>query len=387
VSRDNSPPDRVAIVFCITDLEMGGAERALVELVTRLPADRYLVRVVSLCPRPTGDNEAGEPRAVLAERLDAAGIETVYHHTRSRLRGSRLFPWFRRLLRRWRPKILQSFLFHANTLSAIVGSQEDVPHIVSGIRVAEQRWNLHRLMTRRTARPVKRHVCVSQSVADFARRRMRLPADRLVVIPNGIDPQLYPAAASASLSKFDVAAGRRAIVAVGRLDRQKRLDWLLDRMPELFTSLPDHDLLVVGEGKLRHRLQRQAERLDVARRVHFAGWRPDVAEILAAADLLVHTAAWEGMPNVVLEAMASGKPVVATCSEGVVELLGDGPTREGIPQVVAANDKAGFVAAVTAIAALARKLGEANRQRVEQSFTIDQAVAAYCRLYESLLAE
>src|SRR5207253_5358278 len=84
----------------------------------------------------------------------------------------------------------------------------------------------------------------------------------------------------------------------------------------------DHDLLLIGDGPQAAALQHCARRLRVQNRVHFAGWRNDVPSIMAAADLLVLPSRWEGMPNVVLEAMAAGKPVIATQAEGTVELLG-----------------------------------------------------------------
>ena len=244
-------PSPTPIVFCITDLEMGGAERALVELVTRLSADRFAARVVCLAPRPRKDNETHQGRTVLVDRLEEAGIETRFLNARSSFQAVNIVRRLKRLLSEWRPSILQTFLFHANMVGAVAGRLANVPHVVTGIRVAERRRNLHRWLTRRTASWVDVHVCVSQAVADFSHHTVGLSEDRLVVISNGIDLSVYPAAVPAALSAYGFR--RRAIVYVGRLDHQKRVDWLLDRTPEIFAKLPDHDLLVVGDGTQRGR--------------------------------------------------------------------------------------------------------------------------------------
>ena len=126
-------------------------------------------------------------------------------------------------------------------------------------------------------------------------------------------------------------AGRDVVTCIGRLDRQKGLDWLLETAAIWLPQLPRCDLLLVGQGPERRKLEAQCRGLGIGDRVHFAGWRPDVAEILAASRLLVLPSAWEGMPNVVLEAMAAGLPVVATDVEGVRELLGAGCRRTSCP--------------------------------------------------------
>jgi glycosyltransferase involved in cell wall biosynthesis len=213
---------------------------------------------------------------------------------------------------------------------------------------------------------------------------MRLPREKLLVIPNGIDLARFDAAGSVVKSDFSIADGRRVILFVGRLDRQKRPDWLVERMPAIFRELPDHDLVVVGDGPLGKVVARRAAELGVADRVHLVGWRPDVARFYAAADLLVLASAWEGMPNVVLEAMAASRPVVVTAVHGVAQILGDAAAE----QVVPVDDPLAFQAAVVRIAGdqgLASSLGAQNRLRVARDFSIAATVQAYVDLYRSLL--
>ena len=116
-------------------------------------------------------------------------------------------------------------------------------------------------------------------------------------------------------------------------------------------------------------------------RVFLPGWNADLPGVLAAASLIVIPSRWEGMPNVLLEAMASRRPVVATRVEGVAEVLG--PLAES--QSVEWGDAAGFAAKVTTLALdsqLAESLGRANADRVERHFTLDAMVQTYESLYE-----
>ncbi len=133
------------------------------------------------------------------------------------------------------------------------------------------------------------------------------------------------------------------------------------------------------------RLEAQCRRLGISGRAHFAPWRADIPAVLAASTLLLLPSVWEGMPNVVAEAMASGLPVVATDVEGVRELLGpDAPQ-----QIVPYGDSDALSVAVVRLLqnpAAARAIGEKNRARVEGHFSIERTVAGYQRLWDSLLA-
>ncbi len=372
----DSAPIRLA--FCITELEFGGAERCLVELATRLARPRFEPVVYCLGPRPER-NEAS-----LAARLEAAGIELHCLEARYALQFVPTVRRLARLLAAQRPEILQTFLFHANVVGSLAARIARVPHVVTAIRVAERRSRGYLWLERVATRRAERHVCVSRSVAEFSRARGGLAAERLVVIPNGIDPQRYPARSAADLACFGFPPNRRAITYVGRLDRQKGVGWLVETAPKWLAQLPNHDLLLVGEGPERAALAALSQELGIAPRVHLAGWRSDVPKILRASDLLVLASAWEGMPNAVLEAMASGLPVVSTEVEGVCELLG--PSADA--QVVHQGDPQAFSERIVAIVsnpALAASLGQANRCRAEQEFSLAGMVASYEKLYDSLL--
>ena len=137
--------------------------------------------------------------------------------------------------------------------------------------------------------------------------------------------------------------------------------------------------MMVGDGPLAEALRRRAARLSLQDRIHWLGWRSDLPAILAAADLLIAPSRWEGMPNVVLEAMASGKPVVAQAAEGISELLVDRPE-----QTAANNDWLGFIERIVVVAGdetLQLRLGKLNRERAESHFRLAEIIARYERLF------
>jgi glycosyltransferase involved in cell wall biosynthesis len=371
------PPTPIRIAFCITGLEPGGAEKCLVELVKRLDRQQFEAVVYCLGPRPRGNPDS------LADQLEAASTTVVCFDARRSIDAPRTLWRLRRRMRRDRPDIVQGFLFHANVLGSLAALLAGVPHVVTGIRVAEQRGQRYLAAARVVDRWVERHVCVSQAVKDFSHRRGGLPESKLVVIPNGVDVARFDAATPVSLERLGVPPGRRVIVHVGRLDEQKGIDWLLQLMPRVFAELPGHDLLLVGAGPRRAELVALAGRLGVHDRVHFGGFREDVPSILKASEALVLASRWEGMPNVVLEAMAAGKPVVATDVEGVGEALGPAAAQ----QIVSSRNPDCFAEKLVALLKnrdLAAELGAENRFRAEHFFSLDAMAEAYSRLYRSL---
>lgn len=367
------PPFQLA--FVITELAPGGAERCLVELATRLDRSLFSPVVYSLGPRPDKERQS------LVRRLTESGVPIHFLGFMSPLHYFSCAGQLTKMLRERQADIVQTFLFHANVVGTVAARKAGVPRVITGMRVADPRW-WRTALERSLTKSADRYVCVSQSVAEFYRRR-GWSAEKLAVIPNGIELARWRDTTPVDLSQFGGPAGQRVLLFVGRLDQQKGLDRFFQELPALFRELPKHDLLLVGEGPQSAALARSARRLGVQDRVHFVGWQADIPPIMAAADLLVLQSRWEGMPNVVLEAMAAGKPVVATQAEGIVELLG----LTALEQTVPVGEWQEFQTRITAIVkdeSLARDLGRRNQVRAEQ-FSLDAGVTRYQRLYQSLL--
>ena len=248
------------IALIITDLDIGGAERCLVELATRLDENRFRAVVYCLAPAPPPGGDS------LLKSLQTAGIEVHCLAGQRNWQFLSIVRRLERLLQRQNAQLAQTFLFHANIVGRIAARRAGVARVVSGIRVAQRgsRWRLW--LDRMTESLVDRHVCVSHGVAQFSAEQGGLAKEKLVVIPNGVDLAQFGSAETGG-------SGRSTVTYVGRLDRQKGLSWLLDTATAWLRELPNCDLLLVGEGPERKRLEAKCRRLGLSDRVHFAGWR------------------------------------------------------------------------------------------------------------------
>jgi len=371
------PPSRpTRLLLLSTELGVGGAERCLVRLATHLDAQRFSAQVVSLAPPPSRE------RAELAQQLQERGVPVRFLGLRHGGQFPSAVRQIRQIARQERIELVQSMLFHANVVAATAFRNDPHVAVVGGLRVAEPRRGRLWLVGR-AARHMTRLVCVSGGVAEHYRRRAGIDPAKLVVIPNAWEPPPQSSPSDREPPPRAARSDRRLLAVVGRLDRQKGIDWLLRLLPEVFARLPNHDLLIVGEGPQRGKLERRARRLGIDRRVLFTGFQRHAAAVLPHCDMLLLPSRWEGMPNVVLEAMAAGLPVVARNVEGIAELLGP----LGLEQV--ASDPPGFSQRVIGLARNhdhAQEVGQQNRVRVLEQFTIQRMVAAYERLYEESLA-
>jgi glycosyltransferase involved in cell wall biosynthesis len=211
-----------------------------------------------------------------------------------------------------------------------------------------------------------------------------VPDDRLAMIYSGIgDEEPPPVDPRAVRAEFGFAPEAPLVLFAGRLAEQKRVDDLLKALDLLQHVQPDVCTLIAGDGPQRERLEETAHGYDLDAKVRFLGHRDDVPRLLAAADLLVLPSSYEGLPNVVLEAMRFRKPVVATAAPGTTEVVVDGETGSLVP----IGDVIGMTRAIRDIVrdpALARRLGEAGRARAEAHFGADTMVAQFAELYEQL---
>lgn len=364
----------IRLVFCIPELNIGGAEKALTELAVRIDKNRFAITVYSMESRPKNEQSSCVPL------LEAAGIPVRFFNIDRAFRLVGDLSKIRNALREDKPDIFLSFLFRANFFGRLAARWAGVPHVVAGIRVAEKRKflgiPLRLTLDRWTNRLVDRYLCVSRSVAEFSEKVGRLPPQKIFVIPNGVEIPSH-----APVQKED------RIIFAGRLDYQKGLDWLLDTTPDWLGKLPTTELWIVGEGKERQRLVNQLtnSKFDAVRdRIRFVGWRSDASQLIATSSLLVLSSRWEGMPNVLLEAMAAGLPVVATQTEGVIEVLG--PLAE--KQSCRFGDLEQFAKLILNIANnrnLAEQLGQQNRRRVAEQFSLDAVVRQYEAFFENLV--
>ncbi len=360
------------VLQVIPTLDRSGAEKQMVLLAKGLPRDRFCVEVAALTR--LGPLEA---------ELRAAGVRVTLLGKRFKfdpLALARLV----RLLRARSFDVVQSWIFAANTYGRVAARLAGVPVVV----VAEMAVDLwkgrgERFLDRRLATWCDRLVGNSQAVVDFY-RELGVPSDRLTMIYSGAGdeepPPIDPVEVRASFG-FEPAAP--LVLFAGRLAEQKRVDDLLKALDLVQHIQPDVRTLIAGDGPLRDRLEETAHAYHLDGRVRFLGHRDDVPRLLASANLVVLPSAYEGLPNVVLEAMRFRKPVVATAAPGTTEVVDDGQTGILVP-IGDARLMARAIRDIVRDPALAHRMGEAGRARVEANFRGDAMVAHFAELYENL---
>jgi starch synthase (maltosyl-transferring) len=365
------PAEPVPVGLVITDLDVGGAEGALVALATGLDRARWEPSVVCL----------GPPGALIAP-LHAAGIPTECLYAR-RSRPVQAVLRLARSLRRRRPRLVQSFLFHANIATRLAAPLAGRPWVLGGLRVAEREKAWHRHLDSWTQRLSAGSVCVSRGVERFSREVVGLDPGRLAVIPNGVDRCRFDRATPVPRSSIGVPDHVPVALFVGRIELQKGVSFLLDALAG--GQVPPLHLVIVGDGPDRPALQAESEADPHLRDVvHWLGRRNDVPGLLASCDFLVLPSLWEGMPNVVLEAMAARRAVVATSVEGSEDLVVPGVTGWLVPPAAGEPLVAALREAVADPVRL-RAFGEAGRERVEREFSQEAVVRAYDRLWSRVL--
>lgn len=241
---------------------------------------------------------------------------------------------------------------------------------------------------KRVLRAFPRLVAVSGATRDLLMKAGVEPA-RIQVILNGINPERFrrdPTRIAAARAAFGILAGEITIGAVCRLDREKRLDLLLEAVAQLRQKWAGLRLLVAGDGGQRESLETLAVRLGLGPACRFVGHCSNVIAFQHALDVFVQSSQAEGTSNAVLEAMALETPIVATAVGGTDELLTDGVHGLLIRPRDLSSLRSG-IERVLADPAAARERARAARQRVEKEFSFQQRMRKVEAIYEDLVAQ
>lgn len=368
---------RHTVMLLTVGLTIGGTEGQLLELASRLDPRRFNVLVCAL-----------KREGPLAGSMRERGVRVVTLNGWGPWDVRVLFRLFR-LIRRERPDILHAFLGLANLAASLVGRPLGVPVVVWSYRDVEiWKTRAHWLVDRAGARWADAITCCSDAVRQFVLARLGEDASRVVTIHNGIDLEAFDSNRIAGRPELKLRGGGCVIGTVSRLDEPKKgLAVLLRALAGLAkrSDLPPWQCLLVGEGPARRRLETLASELGLSERVVFAGMRRDVARVLPALDLFVCPSLYEGFGIAIVEAMAAGRPVVASAVDGIPEVVVDQDTGLLVPP---GNESA----LAEALAALllrpdrARAMGLRGRERAREMFSITTTVERHQRLYESLSA-
>ena len=345
----SGPARHVAIL--LPDLKGGGTQRVATTLANALFERGWRVDVISLRWRTSFFplDARIEPIDLSGDLVDARGLVR-------RLRGAlRRWSRWRRYLREQRPDVVLAMLPLANVMAVFGTRGMDVPVVISerndpAVQRLRADWEWLRRRTYRRA-----DVVTANSAGALATIARAAPAARQVLVPNAVNVPTTVA---------PLASERPWFAAVGRLNRQKAFDVLLEAFARIAARVPDWDLRIAGTGPEAGALAAQATRLGIADRVHWHGQLEDPFPLLAGAGALVLPSRHEGVPNAMLEAMALGRAVIVSdASSGPLEYVTDGANGR-VVAVDAAADLATVMAELADDPALRARLGAAARERV-----------------------
>jgi glycosyltransferase involved in cell wall biosynthesis len=367
------PQGSPKVRLMIGQLGLGGTEQQVVLLACGLHERGIDISVLVMFE--------GGPRE---EALRQAGVPVIYLGFRRFSALSNMpanvaaFLALVRRLRRDRVDVFHAFLFHSYVTAAAAARMARVPVLLAGRRSLgffKQDRPFLLAVERLATRGTDLLIANAQAVAEDTRAQERVPPEKITVVYNGL-----PDAAFAEIAPATIRASHPVLLCVANLKPYKGHQYLLEAVGQLQDRGTPCTLVLVGDGEERPALERQAERLGID--VRFRGASADTGPLLARADVVVFPSLSEGMSNAVMEAMAAGRPIVATDVGGTPELLRDRgmlvPPRD--PLALAA-----MIEQLLADPAGAAALGQRARAWSRVHLGLDQMVDQHVRIYSELL--
>ena len=370
-------PNRIKLLKMLTNFHIGGTERQVVNLALGIDPARFDLHLA--CLRSSGAL-LGELKTLQVPRPEFR-IGRFYNPV-TMWQGMRLA----RYIRKNRIQIVHSYGFYSNVFTVPAAWMAGGSFIVASIRdtgdvlTPAQRW-VQRLVCRLAD-------CVlvnAEAIRDKLVEQGYAPS-KIIVIRNGITLSKFGNRQRNSLLRQELAVPLSAplVVVFSRLNQMKGIQYFLDAATILARRCPEVRFLVVGDGENRKELEEYASRLGLGQRTVFTGFRSDVPELLSEAAVSVLPSLSEGLSNSLLESMASGVPVVATCVGGNPEVIEHGFTGLLVPP----RDSAALAAAVGRVLEdkeLAVSFAQAGVRRVTELFSMERSVRETEHLYQRLV--
>jgi glycosyltransferase involved in cell wall biosynthesis len=294
---------------------MHGVKRLFAWMIPRFDPARFEVSLVSLRRKDLSE-----------ETLDALGIDITYLH-KSKFDPSTL-PALLKVIDRKHIDVLHLHGYGATTFGRTAAAMRGIPAILhEHANLTDTPW-FQKIADRVLERYTDIAIAVSKSTADFVINARLIRPQKVKVVYLGAPHEEFSRVCTndeiaESRRQLGIAPGDFAIGTVTRLHESKGNSYLVDAARLVLDRRPDAKFVLVGEGPLRAPLEEQARRLGLGERFVFAGFVRDVAAALSAFDLSVFPSLWEGTPLTVFEALASGKPIVATDADGLIDVLTD----------------------------------------------------------------
>lgn len=331
------------------------------------------------------------PKEAMGKEIEGIGIELT---ALNRFRYHRILPGIfvdlSRLMKEKHIHIVRTHRYHPNVYGRVAAFLAGVPVIVASVHdnYRMDKRPKRRIVNHILSKITDKIVAVSESIKKDIVRYDKIDPSKILVIPNGVDTERFnPEGNFANIKEeFLIKDNDIVIGFVGRIVPAKGLEYLIDTLSYLKEEFKNLKLLIIGEGAIVARLHEQAKEKKVYDSIIFAGGRRDIPDILSCIDIFVMPSIAEGLPNALLEAMAMGRPIVATEVGGIPEVMKNGvngllvPPRDPIALATAmkgliGNDR------------LAAQMGHAARDLVQDKFSMRATAQKWQTLYLSILKE
>jgi sugar transferase (PEP-CTERM/EpsH1 system associated) len=369
--RGRALPDKIRIGHVVGWLHFGGKENGIVNLVNSLDSNLFENYIFSFVKNGS-----------FKQRVDPARCRVV--ELGEKLGGDyRLYFKLAQAFRSHRIHIAHTHAWGTLLEGFVAARLARVPIVVHGEHgTIKDATKTHIYIQRLLWRLTDQVLSVSEVLRQKLCETVGFPKERIRVVTNGVDLSRF--GVTGHLTDYKSALGLRpdtlTFGTVGRLVPVKCYPVLLQASRLILEQHPTACLIVVGDGPLHDELTAMVRQYNVADRVKFLGWRSDVSEILKALDVFVLASESEGMSNTILEAMASGRPVVATSVGGNVELVVEGETGLLVPP----GDPKALAEAVTTLLRdppRRSQMGQLGRQRASEYFSLETMARNYASFY------
>jgi glycosyltransferase involved in cell wall biosynthesis len=366
------------IIYLITDLQIGGAQKELCTILPHLNREKFDPLVVCLF----GGN------GFIADNIKKSGTPVFDLRMRNKLDIFAIFRLYR-LFKDENPAILHSSLFHASIVARVVGKFAQVPIIITWRHNITHGNNFREWINKTTTNLDDCLVAVSKAVKEKEIQSTGVKNLNVVVIYNGINTHAYKKLKSTERrrirNRWGIPEDAYLIGSIGRLHPSKGFDTLLQSFKKIRSKIPNSWLIIVGEGEIRKNLEETARKLEIFDFTVFTGTITNIPEILGILDVFVLASRWEGLPIVILEAMASRLPVIATSVGGIQEIITNNET--GL--LIKPEDPDAIVEMVFRIyndIVIATSLGKAGRAKILSKFNVIPITDQFQKLYSELLS-